>query len=50
LLIIISASASAKFRWLPTLLIAAGLTVFCILVFIKGLGIPLPVIGTWLGG
>ena len=50
LLIIISASASAKFRWLPTLLIAAGLTIFCILVFIKGLGIPLPVIGTWLGG
>jgi hypothetical protein len=50
LLIIISASASAKFRWLPTLLIAAGLTIFCILVFIKGLGIPLPVIGSWLGG
>jgi hypothetical protein len=29
---------------------AAGLTVFCVLVFIKGLGIPLPIIGPWLGG
>jgi hypothetical protein len=50
LLVIISAPASAKFRWLPTLLIAAGLTIFCILVFVKGLGVPLPVIGPWLGG
>lgn len=50
LLIIISASASVSFRWLSTLFIAVGMTIFCILVFIKGLGIPLPVIGPWLGG
>jgi putative tricarboxylic transport membrane protein len=50
LLVVISASASAHFRWRPTLLIASALTIFCILVFLKGLGIPLPVIGSWFGG
>jgi hypothetical protein len=50
LLVIISAGASARFRWRPTLLTAAGLTIFCILVFLKGLGIPLPAIGPWFGG
>jgi hypothetical protein len=29
---------------------AAGLTIFCVFVFLKGLGIPLPIIGPWLGG
>ena len=50
LLIIISASASPRFRWRSTLLMATGVTIFCVLVFLKGLGIPLPVIGPWLGG
>jgi putative tricarboxylic transport membrane protein len=50
LLVIISALASSRFRWRPTLIMAAGLTIFCVLVFIKGLGIPLPIIGPWLGG
>ena len=49
-LIIISASASAQFRWGPTLIMTAGLTLFCVLVFLKGLGIPLPIIGSWFGG
>ena len=49
-LIVISASASVRFRWVPTLTMAAGLTVFCVLVFLKGLGIPLPIIGSWFGG
>jgi len=47
---VISAHGSAKFRWGPTLAIAVGLTVFCTLVFVKGLGIPLPVLGPWFGG
>ena len=50
LLIIISAVASSRFRWRPTLIMVAGLTIFCVLVFIKGLGIPLPIVGPWLGG
>ena len=49
-LIILSAYASAKFRWRATLTMTAGLTIFCVLVFLKGLGIPLPVIGPWFGG
>ena len=50
LLVIISAYASMRFRWRTTLIMAAGLTIFCALVFVKGLGIPLPIIGPWLGG
>jgi hypothetical protein len=50
LLVIISAYASARFGWRPTLIMAAGLTIFCVLVFVKALGIPLPIIGPWFGG
>src|SRR6185295_11851788 len=50
LLIIVSAYGSTRFRWRPTLLMAAGLTIFSVFVFLKGLGIPLPIIGPWLGG
>lgn len=50
LLVIISACASAHFRVRTALIMAAGLTIFCALVFVEGLGIPLPIIGPWLGG
>ena len=50
LLVIVSAYASKDFRWIPSLILAAGLTLFCTLVFLKGLGIPLSIIGPWLGG
>lgn len=50
LLLFISAAASVKFRWQTTLMIAVGLTLFCVLVFLKGLGIPLPVVGPWIVG
>jgi hypothetical protein len=50
LLVIISAYASQEFKWGSSLLMAVGLTAFCILVFLKGLGIPLPIIGPWFGG
>jgi putative tricarboxylic transport membrane protein len=49
LLVIISAYASTRFQWRSVLIMAAGLTIFCALVFVKGLGIPLPIIGPWLG-
>jgi hypothetical protein len=48
--VIMSAYASVHFRWGPTVALAAGLTVFCILVFVKGLGVPLPILGWWFGG
>jgi hypothetical protein len=44
LLVIISAYASVRFRWGPSLALAAGITLFCILVFLKGLGVPLPIL------
>lgn len=50
LLVIISSFASSRFRWLPSIAMASGLAVFCILVFLKFLGVPLPLIGNWLGG
>ena len=31
------------------LAMAAGLTVFCLLIFLKGLGVPLPILGSWFG-
>jgi hypothetical protein len=49
LLVIVSALASTRFSWKTSLLEAAGITVFCILVFLKGLGLPLPILGSWFG-
>jgi Tripartite tricarboxylate transporter TctB family len=49
-LVIMSAYASVLFRWGPSLALAAGLTLFCVLVFLKGLGVPLPILGSWFGG
>ena len=50
LLVLISGYASIKFRLPSALAVAAALTIFCALVFLKGLGVPLPLRGPWLGG
>ena len=50
LLVIISAYASTSFRWRQMLIMAVVLTIACAVVFLKGLGIPLPIIGPWFGG
>ncbi len=50
MMVIVSSFASRPFSWVRALAIATGLTVFCTLVFLKGLGVPLPLIGSWLGG
>jgi Tripartite tricarboxylate transporter TctB family len=50
LLVVMSASASKRFRWRTALIMAAVLTMFCSVVFVEGLGIPLPIVGPWLGG
>jgi hypothetical protein len=49
-LIMVSASASAMFRWKSSLLLAIGMIAFCALIFVKALGVPLPLVGPWLGG
>lgn len=48
LYIVLTATASPRFRPGPTLVLAAALTAFCCLVFIKGLNIPLPIMGPWI--
>ena len=47
-LIMTSAYASEKFNLKATLILSVAAIVFCILVFVKGLGLPLPVFGPWL--
>ena len=48
-MVLMSAAASEKFRfeWKATLGLV-GLVVFCSLVFVKGLGVPMPLLGSWL--
>ena len=48
-MVLMSAAASHKFRFevLPVLGLVA-LVVFCSLVFVKGLGVPMPLVGSWL--
>lgn len=50
-LILVSAAASIKFRfdW-KALAMMGGLIVFCGLVFVKGLGLPVSLLGTWFAG
>ena len=50
-LILVGASASSRFRfeWRAGALMLA-LIAFCVLVFVKGLGLPIPLLGSWLTG
>jgi putative tricarboxylic transport membrane protein len=47
-LVMLSAVASIKFRVAPFLAVAIGLAVFCALVFVQGLGLPMLMVGPWL--
>jgi len=50
-LIVVSALASRNSRLDATSVAAMiGLVAFCALVFVKGLGVPMPLLGSWLGG
>ena len=50
-LILVSAAGSHRFRLEPrALALLVVLVAFCALVFGKGLGLPLPLLGTWFGG
>jgi lysylphosphatidylglycerol synthetase-like protein (DUF2156 family) len=49
-LVAVSAVASRRFHWKPTAMVAVGLTIFCVIVFIYGLGLPMPARGPWFGG
>lgn len=49
MMVLVSAAASEKFRfeW-SAMLGLIGLTAFCSLVFVRGLGVPMPIVGSWL--
>lgn len=49
-IVFVGASASTRFRVGPTVLLAIGLAAFVVLLFITALGMPIPLIGPWLGG
>lgn len=49
ILVMASGFASVKFRIGPFLAVAVGLAVFAVLVFVKALGLPMPMFGPWLG-
>ena len=48
-LVLMSAYASPKFTWGASVLLAVGLAVFAVVLFVKLLGLPMPILGPWLG-
>ena len=49
-LVLVSAYASVHFTWRAASLVGVGLAIFCAAIFVYGLGLPIPVLGTLLGG
>ncbi|MBZ2209660.1 tripartite tricarboxylate transporter TctB family protein [Massilia soli] len=47
-IVLLSAFASPKFRLAEAAMLAVGLAVFAVLVFVKLLGLPMAIIGPWL--
>jgi hypothetical protein len=50
-LIVVGALASRNTRLDVTSIAAlVGIVAFCVIVFVKGLGVPMPLLGSWFGG
>lgn len=49
-MVMVSSRASIKLNWMHSLALGCGLAFFSALIFVKGLGIPLPLLGSWFGG
>lgn len=50
-MVVLSALASSRSVYgFKSLLVLIALAVFCILVFVKGLGVPMPILGFWFDG
>ena len=47
--VLLTALASRRNGPVTALVLAAGMTLLCILIFIRGLGVAVPVLGIWLG-
>jgi hypothetical protein len=51
LMIVVAAMASRYSRVdVKSVAALAGIVAFCVLVFVKGLGVPMPLLGSWFGG
>jgi hypothetical protein len=50
MLVILSAYASERFRWPVALALAVGLAIGSTIIFVRLLGLPIPILGTWFGG
>ena len=50
ILVGVSAYASQRFSWPTALTLAVGLAAGCAVGFVKLLGLPIPILGTWFGG
>jgi Tripartite tricarboxylate transporter TctB family len=50
LLVMISAFASSHFNWRTAAMLAVGMTVFCVGIFVYGLGLAIPIFGPLFGG
>jgi Tripartite tricarboxylate transporter TctB family len=48
IVVAVSAYASHRMSWKLAIALIAGLTVFCVLVFNVGLGLPVRLVGPWL--
>jgi hypothetical protein len=48
LVVLLTAWASRYASWRASVPLAVGIAAFCTFLFIKGLGLPLPLIGPWL--
>ncbi|WP_019142525.1 tripartite tricarboxylate transporter TctB family protein [Noviherbaspirillum massiliense] len=48
-LVMVSGFASSRFKVLPFLAVAVFMAVFSVLVFVKGLSLPMPMFGSWFG-
>lgn len=50
LVVAVSAFASRRMSWRLAAVLTVGLTLFCVLVFNVGLGLPVRLFGPWVGG
>ncbi len=48
IVVLASAWASRYASWRTSVPLALGMALFCYLVFVRGLGLPLPLVGPWL--
>lgn len=47
--VMVSALASGKYRFFPTVILAIGAVIFCVVLFVELLGLPIPIFGSWFG-